>query len=201
MALSSLEMRGDFERFCQIRRGSGEKAPMSEQNSGHAGKHDRYPFDPSNHILHARSRRHYWAGAGPLSVKSFAGGKAYYRVSRGHYAVDERSYLLLNHGQHYEIEVDSETPVESFCLFFRQGFAEEVYRSLIAGSERLLDDPETPAGDRSTLSNERIRTIKRCRPRCFSCADNMPSAGTIACGSKNSFMPSCKRCSRFIGTC
>jgi hypothetical protein len=51
-------------------------------------------------------------------------------VLQGHHAVDESSYLVLNHGQTYSINIESRQPVESFCLFFAEGFAEDVQRTL-----------------------------------------------------------------------
>lgn len=97
-------------------------------------------------ILSEQSRQFYWQGAGLLSLKTFQGGTAQYRAA-GHarYAVDARVYLILNHGQHYEIEIDAPTPVQSFCLFFRKGMVEQVQHNLIATSESLLDDPSKTA--------------------------------------------------------
>jgi AraC-like DNA-binding protein len=54
--------------------------------------------------------------------------------------VDESGYLLLNEGQTYSINIESSQPVESFCLFFAQGFAEEVQQSLSRKAQRLLDE-------------------------------------------------------------
>jgi AraC-like DNA-binding protein len=98
----------------------------------------------TGHILHARSRHYYWRGEELLSIKAFFSGRALYDAGGGTYAVDPRSYLVLNHGQTYTITIDSPTKVESFCLFFDSGFAEEMYRSLITGPEHLLAMPELP---------------------------------------------------------
>jgi len=76
-----------------------------------------------------------------LSIKAFFGGRAQYDVGRGHYAVDDQTYLLLNDRQPYRIALDSARPVESFCVFFARGLAEEVQRSVTTPSERLLDSP------------------------------------------------------------
>jgi hypothetical protein len=103
------------------------------------------PFRDVNHILQGRSRHHYWRGIGSLSIKSFGDGRALYDTGAGRYAVDERAYLVLNHGQEYSITIDSRTPVDSFCVFFRQGLAEEVQRSLFSSDTALLDDPEARA--------------------------------------------------------
>lgn len=94
-----------------------------------------------SHILHESGRRHFWQGAGALSIKSFTGGRALYDVGGGRFAVDDRSYLVLNEGQTYSITVDSRSPMESFCIFFGRGLAEEVERSLLAQPGTLLDDP------------------------------------------------------------
>jgi AraC-like DNA-binding protein len=92
-------------------------------------------------ILHATSRHHTWSGSGPLSIKSFPTGQAYYTVEGGKFLVDESGYLLLNAGQEYTVTVDSAHPVESFCIFFADGLAEEVYAGATQRTSRLLDDP------------------------------------------------------------
>lgn len=79
-----------------------------------------------------------------LSVKTFSHGRALYDSGPGLYSVDDGSYLILNDGQPYSITVESERPVESFCIFFKPGFAEQVYYSLSAGHSALLDSPEPP---------------------------------------------------------
>jgi AraC-like DNA-binding protein len=102
-------------------------------------------LDSGNFFLHETARQHHWRGAGLLSVKSFRGGVAHYRIKDGEFRVDDGSYLILNHGQEYEIAIDSPTPISSFCAFFETGFAERVARSLTGTTEALLDDPGGPA--------------------------------------------------------
>src|SRR4051812_25707041 len=99
-------------------------------------------FKGSSWILHERARKHHWSGIGSLSIKCFFSGRAQYKVGCGHHAVDDSSYLVLNEGQRYEIEIDSRQPVESFCLFFAPGLVTEVQRSLSCRPEVLLDNPE-----------------------------------------------------------
>ena len=99
-------------------------------------------------VLHTRARRHDWSGEGQLSIKTFFGGQARYDSGGGLFAVDDQSYLVLNHGQPYTISVDALAPVESFCLFFAPGLAEEVHRTLRADPAGLLDDPAPPPGRR-----------------------------------------------------
>ncbi|MCC3377118.1 helix-turn-helix transcriptional regulator [Cohnella sp. REN36] len=95
-------------------------------------------------ILHGRSRNYFWEGKGALSIKTFKNGRAFYQAGRGHFAVEEGNYLLLNHGQEYSITIESEVPVESFCIFFPERMVEEVYHSITASNEQLLDDPVFP---------------------------------------------------------
>jgi len=107
----------------------------------------RYPLFERNFVLQASSRYHYWQGSGPLSIKTFAGGRALYRVDKRCFAVEERSWLLLNEGQPYTVSIESDTDVDSFCVFFRAGFAEEVCRDLTKPAEHLLDLPfDRPGG-------------------------------------------------------
>jgi len=92
-------------------------------------------------VLHARAKNYHWKGVGPLSIKTFSSGRAYYRVTGGHHAVDDSTYLVLNHGQSYEISINSRCPVESFCIFFAPELVNDVQRSLISAPEDLLDEP------------------------------------------------------------
>jgi AraC family transcriptional regulator len=92
-------------------------------------------------ILHEKASHYFWEGSGMLSIKTFSGGRAIYE-NLGRQVVDDRAYLVLNHGQHYAITIDSLTPVESFCIFFAPGFVEGVYYSLMAATVELLDEPE-----------------------------------------------------------
>lgn len=93
-------------------------------------------------LLHGKVQGYEWEGVGALSLKSFYSGQALYRVETGAHLVDDRCYLLLNHDQPYALSVAPERPIESFCIFFAPGFAEDVARSLITSSDRLLDDPD-----------------------------------------------------------
>jgi AraC family transcriptional regulator len=92
-------------------------------------------------ILHAKSESYFWKGSGALSIKTFSNGRSLYQTGRGYHAVEEGEYLLLNRGQEYSIAIEANRPVESFCIFFPDEMAEEIYRSLRSSSSRLLDDP------------------------------------------------------------
>lgn len=97
-------------------------------------------MDSTNFTLHAKSKQFYWEGNGQLSIKTFSNGKAHYRTSKGFFAVEESRYLLLNEGD-YTISIDENREVESFCIFFKDGFAAEILNSLRESNNRLLSDP------------------------------------------------------------
>lgn len=96
--------------------------------------------EPS-YILHERAREYHWQGQAQLSIKAFFSGRAIYTLGNGYCSVDDNAYLLVNHNQPYAITIEADTPVESFCLFFELGFADEVYRSLTTQTEGLLANP------------------------------------------------------------
>ncbi len=94
----------------------------------------------SNFVLHEKSKEFYWEGTGQLSIKTFTQGRAYYRTNRGFFAVEDNRYLLLNKGD-YSIAIDEPNEVESFCVFFQEGFAEEVLKTVSLQTNQLLSDP------------------------------------------------------------
>ncbi len=102
---------------------------------------DQIALGGMNAILHDTSRRYYWQGTGSLSIKAFFGGQALYNNGQGYYAVGDDTYLVLNNGQAYAINIEAAQPIESFCLFFEPGFEEQVYASLTNTPETLLDGP------------------------------------------------------------
>src|SRR5262249_16173180 len=95
--------------------------------------------------LHEKERAYHANGEGWLSLKSFRGGRAFYKVGDSRYAVDDDRYLLLNHGQHYAIEIEANRAVESFCLFFPPGLAESARPTFTVPDDRLLDSPASTA--------------------------------------------------------
>lgn len=94
----------------------------------------------ANYILHAKSSQYHWEGSGQLSIKTFTNGKAHYKTNKGYFAVEENRYLLLNEGS-YSITIDNQIEVESFCLFFKHGFSDQVFRTMNESSDQLLTDP------------------------------------------------------------
>jgi len=84
-----------------------------------------------NAVLRARSRVHSVKNfPGPLSIKSVTEGTVTWKTGRREIVVDRDSFLVLNHGEPYSINIDSRTPVATLCVFFERGFTESVRAGL-----------------------------------------------------------------------
>jgi AraC-like DNA-binding protein len=103
---------------------------------------DTSRFTPS-FILCDQANSYQWSGAGQLSLKTFRGGEVRYSLpAGGEFLLDYKSYLILNAAQPYSITIDAPQPVKSFCLFFEEGLAEEICRSLSTATATLMDTPD-----------------------------------------------------------
>ena len=66
-------------------------------------------------------------------------------MGKGRFRVGSDTFLVLNQGQHYEIEIDSPQKVQSFCVFFHPGLAADVWRCRTEDVPALLDEPYAKA--------------------------------------------------------
>lgn len=82
---------------------------------------------------------------GPFSIKTVVKGIATWETSRRRYDVTPGRYLILNHGTTYALSIARDQPVETFCLFFQDGFVEQACRSVTTADDRLLDTPDGEA--------------------------------------------------------
>jgi AraC-like DNA-binding protein len=98
-----------------------------------------------NAIYSGRARRHLVENyAGPISVKTMISGAAFWHTEAGAQSVKPSSFLVLNKGTKYTLEMNSRDPAHTFVLFFREGFVEDVQRCMNFSSSTLLDDPFSP---------------------------------------------------------
>jgi hypothetical protein len=94
-----------------------------------------------------------------LCVKSVSRGSAWYRTPRGRYLVDAETFLVLNRGQEYSLEIAARSDTETVCPFFQPGFLGHVAGCKSARPERLLDEPPTAGEDPEFF--ERLYSMKQ----------------------------------------
>jgi AraC-like DNA-binding protein len=82
-----------------------------------------------------------------LSVKSVARGRALYVTRQGRHLVEEGTFLILNHGQEYSLEIAAGSDTETVCPFFQPGFLGHVARCLDTETARQLDEPAAAGAD------------------------------------------------------
>lgn len=94
----------------------------------------------SSILLNAISEgRYYWSGVGSLSFKFAIQGESRYRVDNRYLLADNSNFLVLNHGQPYEVEIESRVVTETFCVFFGQPLVSDVIWNRGSTPERRLE--------------------------------------------------------------
>jgi AraC-like DNA-binding protein len=97
-------------------------------------------FSADNLVLWATAKRHIVTDfAGPLSIKTVQFSEVDWIVSGRRLRVDPASFLVLNEGQKYSMEIDSIVPVTTCCIFFRRGFVEEIALDATTPIHQSLD--------------------------------------------------------------
>jgi AraC family transcriptional regulator len=131
-------------------------------------------FGRDNLVLHAAGRKHVVSGfPGPLSIKTVIDGQVSWTVGGRDLVVDSNSFLILNDGQEYSMNVDAPRPVETCCAFFRKGFVEQIAQDATTSLQASLEAPSRDAPplqflsrlhrDPSRLILSRVRTLaERC---------------------------------------
>ncbi len=96
----------------------------------------------ANAVLRGRSRTHYVKDfPGPLSIKSVTAGAVAWKCGSRERVVDRDSFLVLNAGEPYSMEIDSPSPVSTLCVFFQDGFVESVHASLVEAGLESAPEP------------------------------------------------------------
>lgn len=128
-------------------------------------------FGEDNLVLHASARRHVIENfAGPLSIKSVLRGEVDWIVDGRHLQVDPNTFLVLNEGQAYSMNIDSIRPVETCCVFFHSGFVEQIARDATTALAPSLESPWKPPPDLEFLSRLHSDTKRTILPRMWSLA-------------------------------
>jgi AraC family transcriptional regulator len=99
-------------------------------------------FGRDNLVLNALARRHVVNSfAGPLSIKTVIDGQVTWNVDGRSLVVDSTSFLILNDGQKYSMNIDVPAPMETCCAFFQTGFVEQVAQDVTTPLQASLDAP------------------------------------------------------------
>jgi len=107
---------------------------------------DGCQFGRDNLVLHASARRHRVESFhGPLSIKTVIDGQVIWIVDRRELVVDAGSFLILNDGQEYSMNLESPRPMETCCAFFRKGFVEQIAQDATTSLQASLDAPSREA--------------------------------------------------------
>ncbi|HVJ59695.1 MAG TPA: AraC family transcriptional regulator [Burkholderiaceae bacterium] len=81
----------------------------------------------STALIRARPRSaDLFAHAHPLSIKMAWNGSVFFSLPNRRLRVDDDSYLIFNEGTHYGTAFRSERVMDCFCVFFRNGLAQEL---------------------------------------------------------------------------
>lgn len=78
---------------------------------------------------------------GSLSVKTIFRGSATYGVEGSNIRLDDNRYLILNHAQPYDMLIEADETVESFCVFFPQSWLSDVFQNMTSTDNDLLENP------------------------------------------------------------
>src|SRR5579871_1005705 len=118
-------------------------SPVSDRSNPGVVINPPWPMlNQVNAILNGRNTTHSAEDyCGTLSIKCILHGEAAYEAAGCRFALRETDYLILNDRQTYTLDISSNTPVETFCLFFKPGFAASALSSLMTYDDHLLDEP------------------------------------------------------------
>ena len=90
----------------------------------------KIPFGRNNIIINARTESiMYMPHSAPLSIKFTLKGKEIYEFEGAKLSVNNSNFLILNNGQTYSSYINSNSEVESFCFFFRDGLINDIVSS------------------------------------------------------------------------
>jgi AraC-like DNA-binding protein len=85
--------------------------------------------------------------------------------------VDSSTFLVLQNGERYSINIDSLRPVETCCVFFQGGFVERIAQDATMTLQSSLDSPWRSAGSLQFLSRLHVDAKGAVLPQMWSLAD------------------------------
>ena len=85
---------------------------------------------------------------GPLSIFMNRTGLSRCAINHHTVCIPQQHFFLSNQYEQYTLEMESETPVESFNIHFGEQFAEQLFTSLVTPADLLLEEHCTSSPDR-----------------------------------------------------
>ncbi|MGH7451400.1 MAG: helix-turn-helix domain-containing protein [bacterium] len=123
----------------------------------------------------------------PLSIKCVFHGQELYEIEGNRYAVDDKSYLIVNHQQPYAFGVNSRQPLESLSIFFEPDFIQEILEGLVKPADKLL--AEGQASSRQPVEiYRRLHRAKDFIDSCYQQQIQLPQIARIAQLSRYHFL-------------
>jgi AraC family transcriptional regulator len=119
-------LKGQIERQFRDRRGVGNLQLES----------DGFP----SVVINAKARTAYRPDIiGPISLFLNIAGKSRCEVDGHSAAIDEDNYFISNRFQPYTLEIENETPTETFNIHIGEYFSEQLFASAMFSSDTLLN--------------------------------------------------------------
>ena len=127
-----------------------------------------------NLVLRACACHHRVDGfSGPSSIKTVISGEVAWTVGNRQLVVEPSSFLVIPAGEKYSMNIAAEKPVETCCIFFAQGFVEQLASDITRPlEEALAGEPAVLPGLSylSALHNEKdcalIKRVQTLARRC-----------------------------------
>jgi AraC family transcriptional regulator len=129
-------------------------------------------FGKDSLVLHAEARRHRVDNFhGPLSIKTVLRGSVAWIVDGRPLTLDNGSFLVLNPGDAYSMDIDSPSPVATCCVFFQNSFVERLAQDATTPLKAALDEPDRPGPPLPFLSRLHaggpiLQQVQSLAPRC-----------------------------------
>jgi AraC-like DNA-binding protein len=94
----------------------------------------------ANIVLAARARRHAAeVAAGPFSIKGVTEGEVVWEAGGARFRVEPGSFLVLDRGEPYRLDIDEHRPVETFVVFFADAFVGDLAQARFQSVDDLLE--------------------------------------------------------------
>ncbi|UTW66188.1 helix-turn-helix transcriptional regulator [bacterium SCSIO 12643] len=124
----------------------------------------------SKFILSHLKEYHKTVVDSPISIKIVSEGTEHYKVNNQRYTVQANNYLIVNHGDEFEIDIHTPKITQGICIYPPKQIIEEAYNYRVQTKEQLLEQVDsTPfhftQNNNVLLSTNTGRFLKEYLPR------------------------------------